>query len=104
MSDRPSRPLDSHGLPGGHLPVAPLDPAAAAAHVHAEGAAGAPSLAAQVERVPQAPGCYLWKDAEGEVIYVGKAKNLRARMRQYVTLSDDRAKIPLMMQLVAGFD
>ena len=99
-----SSPLDSHGLPGGHLPVAPLSAAAAAAHVNAAGADDAPSLAEQVDRVPQAPGCYLWKDASGEVIYVGKAKNLRARMRQYVTLSDDRAKIPLMMQLVAGFD
>ena len=35
---------------------------------------------------------------------MGKAKNLRARMRQYVTLQDERQKIPLMMQLVASFD
>ena len=55
-------------------------------------------------KVPTDPGCYLWKDAEGAVIYVGKAKNLRSRLRQYVTLTDDRAKIPLMMQLVASFD
>lgn len=63
-----------------------------------------PSIAEQVARVPTDPGCYLWKDASGQVIYVGKAKNLRARMRQYVTLQDDRQKIPLMMQLVASFD
>ena len=62
------------------------------------------SIAEQVAHVPTRPGCYLWKDGKGEVIYVGKAKNLRARMRQYVTLSDDRAKIPLMMQVVRGFD
>ncbi|MDM8270601.1 excinuclease ABC subunit UvrC [Thermophilibacter provencensis] len=54
--------------------------------------------------VPTDPGCYLWKDAKGEVVYVGKAKNLRARMRQYVTLQDDREKIPLMMQVVKSFD
>ncbi len=65
---------------------------------------GLPSIAEQVAQVPQQPGCYLWKDAKGEVIYVGKAKNLRARMRQYVTLQDDRAKIPLMMQVVRSFD
>ena len=59
-----------------------------------------PTLAEQVSRVPTQPGCYLWKDAKGDVIYVGKAKNLRARMRQYVTLQDERQKIPLMMQLV----
>lgn len=64
----------------------------------------APSIAEQVAQVPTDPGCYLWKDASGQVIYVGKAKNLRARMRQYVTLQDDRQKIPLMMQLVASFD
>ena len=63
-----------------------------------------PSIAEQVAQVPTDPGCYLWKDASGQVIYVGKAKNLRARMRQYVTLQDDRQKIPLMMQLVASFD
>ena len=63
-----------------------------------------PELAAQVSQVPTDPGCYLWKDAKGDVVYVGKAKNLRARMRQYVTLQDDRQKIPLMMQVVKGFD
>ena len=99
-----AEPLDRSGLPGGHVPVDPLDPAAAARHVSEPGADDAPSLADQVALVPTEPGCYLWKDAQGEVIYVGKAKNLRARMRQYVTLQDDRAKIPLMMQLVESFD
>ena len=105
------RPVDSAshrffhaGLPGIELPVAPLSGAAAAAHVGATGVNGAPSLAEQVARVPTDPGCYLWKNAAGEVIYVGKAKNLRARMKQYVQLTDDREKIPLMMQLVASFD
>ena len=65
---------------------------------------GLASIAEQVARVPTEPGCYLWKDAAGEVIYVGKAKNLRSRMRQYVTLQDDRDKIPLMMQVVRSFD
>ncbi|MBS6415957.1 MAG: excinuclease ABC subunit UvrC [Collinsella intestinalis] len=72
--------------------------------MRAQGGDHAPSLVEQVAEVPDDPGCYLWKDASGEVIYVGKAKNLRARLRQYVTLTDDRAKIPLMMQLVASFD
>lgn len=65
---------------------------------------GAPSLADQVALVPTSPGCYLWKDAKDEVVYVGKAKNLRSRMRQYVTLQDDREKIPLMMQVIKSFD
>ena len=63
-----------------------------------------PTLAEQVAKVPTDPGCYLWKDGQGTVVYVGKAKNLRARMRQYVTLQDEREKIPLMMQVVQDFD
>ncbi|HIY52075.1 MAG TPA: excinuclease ABC subunit UvrC [Candidatus Olsenella avicola] len=63
-----------------------------------------PTLAEQVAKVPTDPGCYLWKDGQGTVVYVGKAKNLRARMRQYVTLQDEREKIPLMMQVVRSFD
>ena len=86
------------------MPASPLDGRAARAHVNASGDVGAVSIADQVALVPTQPGCYLWKDAKGDVIYVGKAKNLRARMRQYVTLQDDRQKIPLMMQLVASFD
>jgi excinuclease ABC subunit C len=41
------------------------------------------------ERIPTSPGVYLMKDAAGVVIYVGKAKNLRARVRQYFRPGDD---------------
>lgn len=53
---------------------------------------------------PIDPGCYLWKDAEGNVLYVGKAKNLRARLRQYVQLIDERPMVPRLMAATAGFD
>ncbi len=79
------------------------DRAAAREHV-AAAIDGLASLVDQVALVPTDPGCYLWKDASGTVVYVGKAKNLRARLRQYVTLTDDRQKIPLMMQVVRSFD
>ena len=36
-----------------------------------------------LDRIPTAPGVYLMKDAAGKIIYVGKAKNLRTRVRQY---------------------
>ena len=36
-----------------------------------------------LDRIPTEPGVYLFKDARGAVIYVGKAKNLRNRVRQY---------------------
>jgi len=37
----------------------------------------------KIRAIPALPGCYLYKNAAGEVIYVGKAKNLRARVRSY---------------------
>src|SRR6516162_8621635 len=40
-------------------------------------------LAEKIRTLPAQPGVYLYKNAEGEVIYVGKAKNLRARVRSY---------------------
>jgi excinuclease ABC subunit C len=63
-----------------------------------------PTVAEQMRSVPDAPGVYLWKDASGAVLYVGKAKSLRKRMRQYTSGQDEREKIPLMMELVTSFD
>ena len=62
------------------------------------------SLAEQVALVPTEPGCYLWKGERGKVLYVGKAKNLRARMKQYVLGQDEREKIPLLMSQVRSFE
>lgn len=58
----------------------------------------------EIENVPMLPGCYLWKNDEGKVIYVGKAKALRARMRQYTNFTDDRIKIPLLVSEIADFE
>lgn len=58
----------------------------------------------QLASVPTEPGVYLWKNAQGEVIYVGKAKQLRARMRQYVNFQDTREKIPLLVSQIDSFE
>ncbi|MCW3059228.1 MAG: Excinuclease subunit [Capsulimonas sp.] len=42
-----------------------------------------PSLEEKLKGLPTQPGCYLYKDAAGEIIYVGKAINLRNRVRSY---------------------
>jgi excinuclease ABC subunit C len=61
-------------------------------------------IKSELADVPLEPGVYLWKDAAGTVIYVGKAKQLRARMRQYVNFQDDRAKIPLLVDQMSSFE
>jgi len=47
------------------------------------------SLEEKLANLPTQPGCYLYRDKRGKVIYVGKAKNLRNRVRQY--FHSDRA-------------
>lgn len=58
----------------------------------------------QLAAVPALPGVYLWKDKKGRIIYVGKAKQLRARMRQYVNFQDTREKIPLLVSQIDSFE
>lgn len=40
-------------------------------------------VAQKLPHLPESPGVYLWKDVEGQVLYVGKAKRLRSRVRSY---------------------
>jgi excinuclease ABC subunit C len=40
-------------------------------------------LQQKIKTIPTSPGVYLYKNADGQIIYVGKAKNLRARLRSY---------------------
>jgi excinuclease ABC subunit C len=46
----------------------------------------------KIPHLPESPGVYLWKDADGKVLYVGKAKRLRSRVRNYVA-SDHRESL-----------
>jgi excinuclease ABC subunit C len=53
----------------------------------------------KIRTLPTQPGCYLYKNAEGVVIYVGKAKNLRARVRSYfLDASQANAKTGSLMR------
>jgi excinuclease ABC subunit C len=56
-------------------------------------------LLEKIRTLPTGAGCYLYKNAEGEVIYVGKAKNLRARVRSYfLAASQANAKTGTLMR------
>ena len=61
----------------------PAETAPSAEEIVAEVAAGNRTAAEKVRQFPQKPGVYLMKDAQGRVIYIGKAKNLRARAGSY---------------------
>jgi excinuclease ABC subunit C len=59
----------------------------------------------KIRTLPTSPGCYLYKNAEGEVIYVGKAKNLRARVRSYfLDASQANAKTGTLMREAVDVD
>jgi len=62
-------------------------------------------LQAKIRTIPALPGCYLYKNAEGEVIYVGKAKNLRARVRSYfLEANQANAKTGTLMREAVDLD
>lgn len=58
-------------------------------------------LAERVRKAPDSPGCYLWKDASGRVIYVGKAKQLRRRIASYLQRTEDHPVRTLRMVMEA---
>ncbi len=68
------------------------------------GEAASRTLAGQAAALPRTPGCYLFRDGEGRVLYVGKAADLRARVRQYLAGTDERAKVPVFLARARGVD
>ena len=59
----------------------------------------------KIRTLPTQPGVYLYKNAEGEIIYVGKAKNLRARVRSYLLeASQANAKTGSLMREAVDLD
>ncbi len=62
-------------------------------------------LEQKIRTLPQQPGVYLYKNAEGTVIYVGKAKNLRSRVRSYLlAASQSNAKTGSLMREAVDVD
>lgn len=61
---------------------------------------------AKLDTLPTQPGCYLFKDKKGSVVYVGKARSLRARVRSYFqeSSSDGRYFIPILRRTVGDLE
>ncbi|WP_107725010.1 excinuclease ABC subunit UvrC [Desmospora activa] len=53
--------------------------------------------------LPDQPGCYLMKDSDGKILYVGKAKSLKSRVRSYFTGSHD-GKTQLLVSQITDFE
>jgi excinuclease ABC subunit C len=63
------------------------------------------SLERKLDTLPDRPGVYLWKDAAGTVLYVGKAKSLRQRVRSYLTADAEHSpKHRLLQSLIADVE
>jgi excinuclease ABC subunit C len=59
------------------------------------------ALLERISHLPESPGVYLWRDADGSVLYVGKAKRLRSRVRSYVAADHvESVKTRALMQQV----
>ena len=63
------------------------------------------TIAAKLPHLPESPGVYLWKDADGVVLYVGKAKRLRSRVRSYLATDQlESVKTFALMRQAADLD
>ena len=58
----------------------------------------------KIPLLPDSPGIYLWKDANGKVIYVGKAKSLKNRIKSYLSSSPKDPKTEQLVRHIADLD
>ena len=62
------------------------------------------NLELKIAKLPESPGCYMMKDEAGTIIYVGKAVNLKNRVRSYFRDTAHTPKVAAMISHIADFD
>lgn len=63
-----------------------------------------PAIVHQLKAVPHQPGCYLFKDSRGRIIYVGKAKDLKKRVSSYFRQDIADQKTQRLVERIADFE
>jgi excinuclease ABC subunit C len=61
-------------------------------------------LDARLKEIPQEPGVYYMRDNSDQILYIGKSKRLRSRLRSYFNGHDTRPRIALMMRQVVEIE
>ena len=61
-------------------------------------------LETKIRHAPRSPGVYLMKDGSGEILYVGKARDLKSRIRAYFARTDARAMIPFLVSRIRDME
>lgn len=61
-------------------------------------------LETRLQEIPAEPGVYYMRDASDQILYIGKSKRLRSRLRAYFQGNDTRPRIALMMNLVTELE
>lgn len=62
------------------------------------------ALKEKANSLPKSPGCYLMKDKNGQVIYVGKAKSLKSRVSSYFNSSEKTPKTEVLVSHIKDFE
>lgn len=62
------------------------------------------NLSEKLKLLPILPGCYLYHDKNGEIIYIGKAKNLKNRVKSYFNKTPDSAKLGVLVPQIQNLE
>ena len=75
-----------------------------AAFVHGAGSCQGAPQEAPADKLPNTPGVYIFRDAQGRALYIGTSRNVRTRVRSYFTASELRTRMAEMVSIAERID